>query len=63
MHDPKVYSDPMSFNPARFLGLAKEQDPREVCFGFGRRYALIHFLGLIDNISAIHRICPGGIIL
>jgi len=37
MHDPKVYSDPMTFNPARFLGPAMEPDPRKVCFGFGRR--------------------------
>ncbi|KAF8814227.1 cytochrome P450 [Phlegmacium glaucopus] len=37
MHDPKVYSDPMSFNPERFLGPNMEQDPHDVCFGFGRR--------------------------
>ncbi|KAF8814222.1 cytochrome P450 [Phlegmacium glaucopus] len=37
MHDPKVYPDPMSFNPERFLGPNMEQDPREICFGFGRR--------------------------
>ncbi|KAF8812602.1 cytochrome P450 [Phlegmacium glaucopus] len=31
MHDPKVYSDPMSFNPERFLGPNMEQDPHDVC--------------------------------
>ncbi|TFK32278.1 cytochrome P450 [Crucibulum laeve] len=39
LHDPKVYSEPMSFRPERFLGpeSEREQDPRDVCFGFGRR--------------------------
>ncbi|KAF8812810.1 cytochrome P450 [Phlegmacium glaucopus] len=37
LHDPKVYSDPMNFNPERFLGQNMEKDPRDVCFGFGRR--------------------------
>ncbi|KAF9483933.1 cytochrome P450 [Pholiota conissans] len=39
-HDPKVYKDPFEFKPERFLALkgrAPESDPREVCFGFGRR--------------------------
>ncbi|KAF8909685.1 cytochrome P450 [Gymnopilus junonius] len=36
-HDPKVYSDPFSFKPERFLGPQPEQDPRDFCFGFGRR--------------------------
>jgi len=37
LHDPKTYADPMTFNPDRFLGSQPEQDPREYCFGFGRR--------------------------
>ncbi|KAF8810286.1 cytochrome P450 [Phlegmacium glaucopus] len=37
LHDPKVYSNPASFNPERFLGPNMEQDPRDICFGFGRR--------------------------
>ncbi|KAF9645118.1 cytochrome P450 [Thelephora ganbajun] len=37
VHDPEVYSNPFEFNPSRFLGLKPERDPREICFGFGRR--------------------------
>ncbi|KZT28797.1 cytochrome P450 [Neolentinus lepideus HHB14362 ss-1] len=37
LHDPKTYADPMMFNPDRFLGNQPEYDPREYCFGFGRR--------------------------
>lgn len=36
-HDPSIYSDPMTFNPKRFLGPNPELDPRHMCFGFGRR--------------------------
>jgi cytochrome P450 len=40
LHDPSVYSDPMEFKPERFIaseGHEPEQDPHNVCFGFGRR--------------------------
>ena len=46
MHDPKVYSDPMTFNPERFLGPNMEQDPRDIGFGFGRRYVDIWLVPL-----------------
>jgi len=39
-HDPRIYSNPMAFEPARFLATedkAPELDPRELSFGFGRR--------------------------
>lgn len=39
-HDPRMYVNPMVFEPARFLateGRTPELDPRELCFGFGRR--------------------------
>jgi cytochrome P450 len=40
-HDPKMYPDPMAFNPARFFNLSpedsKSKDPCNFVFGFGRR--------------------------
>ena len=36
--DPENYTDPMEFKPERFLGDKPELDPRDVVFGFGRRY-------------------------
>jgi len=37
LHDPKVFHDPMSFKPERFLGENPEPDPHTMSFGFGRR--------------------------
>ena len=37
LHDPRVYHEPMEFKPERFLGPNPEPDPRNACFGFGRR--------------------------
>ncbi|KAI0347293.1 cytochrome P450 [Trametopsis cervina] len=49
LHDPTTYTDPFTFEPARFLpsssgsnknnaqGEPGIMDPRDVCFGFGRR--------------------------
>ncbi|KAF8660482.1 hypothetical protein AX16_001608 [Volvariella volvacea WC 439] len=41
LHDPEVYRDPDEFNPSRFLKIEEsdipEHDPRQICFGFGRR--------------------------
>ncbi|KAI0332486.1 cytochrome P450 [Cubamyces sp. BRFM 1775] len=40
LHDPQTYANPASFNPDRFLkteGKEPERDPRDFCFGFGRR--------------------------
>ena len=36
-HDERVYSEPMQFNPERFLGEDAEPDPFAAVFGFGRR--------------------------
>jgi len=37
LHDEEVYSNPMEFNPDRFMGTRPEQDPKDFSFGFGRR--------------------------
>ncbi|KAB8248624.1 cytochrome P450 [Aspergillus flavus] len=36
-HDPKIYRDPETFRPERFLGDNPELDPHTLAFGFGRR--------------------------
>ncbi|KAK4090613.1 hypothetical protein Purlil1_5285 [Purpureocillium lilacinum] len=37
LHDPRVYSEPSSFDPARFLSPRNEPDPANEAFGYGRR--------------------------
>ncbi|KAF8841667.1 cytochrome P450 [Paxillus ammoniavirescens] len=44
LHDERVYKDPDSFKPERFLGDNPEMDPRQACFGFGRRKCPGYFL-------------------
>ena len=38
LRDGRTYTDPLEFKPERFLGGNPETDPRNVCFGLGRRY-------------------------
>ena len=40
LHNPHLYPEPTEFRPERFLsreGKQIKQDPRTMCFGFGRR--------------------------
>ena len=44
-NDSSVYQDPTEFKPARFIKTENnepEPDPRELCFGFGRRYERVN---------------------
>ncbi|KAG7085837.1 hypothetical protein E1B28_003374 [Marasmius oreades] len=39
-HNPDTYPNPFEFNPDRFIstpGKPVQKDPRQICFGFGRR--------------------------
>ncbi len=59
-HDPTVYHDPFEFKPERFLGIdgrAPERDPRDLAFGFGRRY--VEKSSSLVHLSMSGRICPG----
>ena len=40
LNDPESYPDPDVFNPERFLGKNQQPNPREACFGWGRRLCL-----------------------
>lgn len=59
LHDPQVYPEPSKFNPERFLGPQPQQDPRNVSFGFGRRYDWFFKFLPAMLISNYYRICPG----
>jgi hypothetical protein len=36
--DPEFYPSPDEFLPERFLGVDRQQDPKEFAFGSGRRF-------------------------
>ncbi|EIM85531.1 cytochrome P450 [Stereum hirsutum FP-91666 SS1] len=37
LHEPERYPNPLEFSPERFLDQNPQEDPRTMCFGFGRR--------------------------
>ena len=36
LHNPETYPDPFTFDPERYTTKG-QRDPRNVCFGYGRR--------------------------
>ncbi|KAF5360383.1 hypothetical protein D9756_005181 [Leucocoprinus leucothites] len=59
LHDSRTYSNPMTFNPKRFLGPYPELDPRKISFGFGRRQIfLINLSRRVLADASIFVSCP-----
>jgi cytochrome P450 len=58
--DEEVYSDPESFKPERFINngtLNKNiRDPRDIVFGFGRRYVLFRLT--VSSFKTNHTFTP-----
>jgi cytochrome P450 len=59
--DPKVWGDPGTFRPERFLSseAGSLPNPLVVIFGFGRRHVLLTVRFLISLITVWDRVCPG----
>jgi len=48
LHDPETYPDPFRFDPERHIatpGKDAQRDPRNICFGYGRRICPGMYLG------------------
>ena len=59
-----LFKDPNTFNPERYLipvdeETAKRLDPKNYCFGFGRRVRLTYLFCLNLAITLASQICPG----
>ena len=54
--DEEVYPEAASFKPERFIkngALNKEiRDPRDIVFGFGRRYIFFRFHSIVFDVSS-----------
>jgi len=37
LRDERLYPNPLQFDPSRYTRAEPQQDPRTICFGFGRR--------------------------
>jgi hypothetical protein len=55
-HDEEAYPEATSFKPERFIkngALNKEvRDPRDIIFGFGRRYIFFRFQSIVCQVSS-----------
>ena len=63
--DPEVYKNPECFRPERYLptdGSAPESDPRQICFGFGRRSVQTVSIAVTNEMTDKHTayvpVCP-----
>ncbi|KAH8799625.1 cytochrome P450 [Flagelloscypha sp. PMI_526] len=54
-HDSRLYPDPESFQPKRFLGPSPQLDPGECVFGFGRRVCAGRLLAESTLFSVVSR--------
>ena len=62
LHNPHLYPEPTEFRPERFLpreGKQIEQDPRTICFGFGRRLVGLNLDVMLYPYTLLFSICPG----
>lgn len=56
LHDPETYPEPFVFNPERHIATPEkeaQQDPRKVCFGYGRRICPGMYLAEASLFSAV----------
>jgi hypothetical protein len=69
LHDPEVFSDPLTYNPDRYLKDGKintaVRDPNVAFFGFGRRicpgrhFSENSLYSIVSHVLAVYDIRPG----